>query len=148
MPGSRDQQTRRAAPGRTAPRPQNGKPQQLSNYAGAGAQSSAIHAELVGSNECRFEGLHARAHSPVTVLCRMLVKAGYDPALPFEAFRGAVLCLCVKSLEAGAALIVHENKDGLYLSRWRPFLGMAPPSHNVSSPINKTTEEDNSLNRD
>jgi hypothetical protein len=46
------------------------------------------------------------SRSPVLGMCRKLVAAGYDPATPLHAYRGATLCLTVRSIGAAAKLEV------------------------------------------
>ena len=45
-------------------------------------------------------------------LCRELIEAGYDPAMPLEAWRGEMLCLRVRSIREGARLRVASNGVG------------------------------------
>lgn len=57
-----------------------------------------IRAELTGSSTASACGLTARSRSPVLALCRQLVEADHDAEMPFEAYRGDVLCLKVHSI--------------------------------------------------
>jgi hypothetical protein len=77
-----------------------------------GALTRLIRAELIGSNECRALGVAAKSDSPVVALCRQLIKAGYDPAIPLEAYRGDTPVLRVKSIGQGAALRVTPDTTG------------------------------------
>jgi hypothetical protein len=53
-------------------------------------------------------------------LCRALVTAGHDPNRPLHAYRGGVLCLCVRSIGEGARLTVEDDRHGRpRLRRWR-----------------------------
>ena len=62
----------------------------------------AIRADLTGDDICSALGVTARASSPILAICRELVAAGINPALPLHAYRGGVLCLFVRSIgEAG-----------------------------------------------
>jgi hypothetical protein len=67
------------------------------------AQAS-IRATLSVSNSCEANDLTARGYAPVLDLCRQLLAAGYDPASPLEAWRGEILCLCIRSIGEGAWL--------------------------------------------
>jgi hypothetical protein len=58
----------------------------------------AIRADLIGSDTAVALGLIINSSSPVLALCRALVEAGHDPAIPLEAYRGNVLCLRVRSI--------------------------------------------------
>jgi len=58
----------------------------------------ATRAELRGDDICDACGITVRSSTPVLALCRKLVKAGYDPATPLEAYRGDTLCLRVPML--------------------------------------------------
>jgi hypothetical protein len=61
-------------------------------------------------------------------LCRKLIAAGFDPSRPLCAYRGAVLCLRVRSIGEGAQLIVDERR--MALARWK-----APPYAEVPARI-------------
>ena len=50
--------------------------------------------------------------SPVLAMCRALVAAGYDPTTPLHAYRGATLCLAVRSIGEGARLAVKAAGHG------------------------------------
>jgi hypothetical protein len=63
-----------------------------------------IHAELIAGNTCAALGITISSSSPVLALCRKLVKDGYDPATPLEAYRGETLCLRVRSIGEGHRL--------------------------------------------
>jgi hypothetical protein len=72
-----------------------------------------IRAELIGSNTCSALGVVAHGHGPMLRLCRLLVDAWHDPAVPLEAWRGSVLCLRVRSIGEAAKLTVREStRDG------------------------------------
>jgi hypothetical protein len=71
----------------------------------------AIRAELTG-NQCSALGVTARAAAPVLALCRKLVAAGHDPALPLEAYRGDVLSLRVRSIGEAAGLEINGDGTG------------------------------------
>jgi hypothetical protein len=71
-----------------------------------------IRASLIGSNRCDADGFTARGSAPVFNLCRVLLKAGYDPGRPLDAYRGEVLCLAVSSIGEGARLTVKTAGNG------------------------------------
>jgi hypothetical protein len=54
----------------------------------------------------------AHAAAPVLALCRKLVAAEHDPALPLEAYRGDVLCLRVRSIGKAAGLEINGEGTG------------------------------------
>jgi hypothetical protein len=88
-----------------------------------------IRSDLIGSNQASAAGLVATGHAPVTKLCRRLIEAGHDPALPLEVYRGTTLCLRVRSIGEGARLTVEDNENGRPRFVWhRPrTCGAAPP---------------------
>ena len=63
---------------------------------------AGIRADLIGSDGCEAVGITVRATAPVLALCRRLIVAGYDPALPLELWRGQVFCLQVRSIGEAA----------------------------------------------
>ena len=71
-----------------------------------------IRAELSGTDETSACGLTVRSSSPVIALCRQFVAVGYDPATPLEAYRGATLCLHVRSIGEAAELEVAAHGAG------------------------------------
>src|SRR5215469_7156293 len=84
------------------------------------AEARAIFAELIGSNTCTAAGVTVVDRAPVLALCRALVTAGQNPNRPLHAYRGDVLCLCVRSIGEGARLTVEDDRHGRpRLRRWR-----------------------------
>jgi hypothetical protein len=80
----------------------------------------AIRAELIGSDCCSALGITAQSTAPVLGLCRLLVEAGHDPTVPLEGWRGATLCLRVRSISEGAQLTIEDDRRGRpRLRRWR-----------------------------
>ena len=73
---------------------------------------TVIRAELFGSDACAALGVAVCATAPVLALCRRLVAAGYDPALPLEAWRGPALCLRVRSIGEASQLRVATHGLG------------------------------------
>jgi hypothetical protein len=58
---------------------------------------------------------------PVLSLARVLVKAGFDPARPYETRRGEMPCLRFKSLGAAAGLMVDEpDRGGMRFRKYLP----------------------------
>ena len=81
---------------------------------------TAIRAELIGSDCCSALGMTGRSSAPVLALCRALVTAGQNPNRPLHAYRGDVLCLCVRSIGEGARLTIEDDRYGRpRLRRWR-----------------------------
>jgi hypothetical protein len=72
----------------------------------------AIRADLIGSTQASAAGIVVTGHGPVFRLCRALVRAGHDPETPLEAYRGATLCLRVRSIGEAAQLAVKDDKNG------------------------------------
>jgi hypothetical protein len=77
-----------------------------------GFAQAPIRAELIGSDQCRAEGLGARGYGPVLKLCRNLVAAGFNPARQLEAWRGSTLSLRVRSIGEGAQLTIADDRHG------------------------------------
>jgi hypothetical protein len=68
---------------------------------------------VIISGQAEASGVTARGRAPVLALCRALIEAGHDPNTPLEAYRGATLCLKVRSIGEGARLTVKETtRDG------------------------------------
>jgi hypothetical protein len=92
---------------------------------------AAIIAMLVGSDEASDLDKTAWFGSPILVLCRLLLAAGYDPTTPLEAYRGNILCLRIASIGQAANLRVHPN--GTHFRRREnppiPKSGSARPEH-------------------
>jgi hypothetical protein len=71
-----------------------------------------IRAELTGSDTCSAFGIVVKSDTPILGLCRKLVDAGHDPATPLNAYRGATLCLRVRSIGEAAGLRIATNSIG------------------------------------
>jgi hypothetical protein len=111
------------SPRRLQPAHQDRK-QVSSKYAAASPPASPVRAELVGSNECRAEGLTARGHAPTLMLCRLLIEAGIAPELPLIAYRGDTICLTIGSI--GEAARLEVNSKGTGFIKYRPAVRTAP----------------------
>jgi hypothetical protein len=77
----------------------------------------AIRADLIRSDTCTTLGLTCNSGSPVLALCRALVEAGHNPAIPLDAYRGKTLCLRIRSICECAALEVNAKGTGFIRSR-------------------------------
>ncbi len=84
-----------------------------------------IRAELIGDNTCAALGIEVCGNAPVFDLCRSLIEAGHDPALPLEAWRGGTLCLRVRSIGEAAGLDLNSKGTGFV--RWRWAVRTGPP---------------------
>jgi hypothetical protein len=71
-----------------------------------------ILAELTGSDRCTALGITVNAYAPVLSLCRQLVAAGHDPAMPLDGYRGGVLALQVRSIGEAAGLDINSKGTG------------------------------------
>ena len=71
-----------------------------------------IRAELVGGGTCTSLGITAKSGSPVLALCRKLIEAGHNPAMPLEVYRGNMLCIRVRSIGEAARLRMDTDKTG------------------------------------
>ena len=79
-----------------------------------------IRAELTGCNVCTALGTVAIACAPVLALCRKLVAAGHDPAMPLEVWRANQLALRIRSIGEAAGLTVEDDRHGRpRFRRWR-----------------------------
>jgi hypothetical protein len=91
-------------------------------------KNRGLRGDLIGSNQATAAAVVATGHAPVTKLCRQLIEAGHDPALPLEVYRGTTLCLRVHSIGQGARLTVEDNNIGRpRFVRHRPRIGGAAP---------------------
>ena len=71
-----------------------------------------IRAKLIGSDTCSALGITSQSNTPVLEICRRLIAAGHDSATPLAAYRGAVLCLHVRSIDEAARLTVKAMGNG------------------------------------
>jgi hypothetical protein len=84
--------------------------------------ATTIRADLIGQSQATARGVTVSGrHAPVLALCRALVEAGHDPATPLAAYRGATLCLHVRSLGEGAKLTVAESGGKPRFVPFHPF---------------------------
>ena len=90
----------------------------------------AIRALLIGSNRCDGAGFTVCGRAPVTELCRVLLKAGYDPGRPLHVYREAELSLTVRTIGEGARLTVKTAGNG------RPVF--APAEGAAAPPVRKS----------
>ena len=79
-----------------------------------------IKADITSASTCVAEGITANGTAPVLALCRKLIAAGYDPALPLHAYRGDTLALKVCSIGEGAHLW-ETYGGGIRRNRSRDF---------------------------
>jgi hypothetical protein len=91
-----------------------------------------IRAEIWNSSTASALGVTAHGDVPVLSLCRALIRAGHDPALPLHAYRQkngfrpeTILCLTVRSI--GEAARLEVNSRGTAFVRHRPRRRAAPP---------------------
>ena len=75
--------------------------------------SNAIIAELSSDTYCSALNFTVRSPSPVLALCRELIESGtYGSSIPLDAYRGATLCLRVRSIGEAAGLEVNSEGTG------------------------------------
>jgi hypothetical protein len=102
-----------------------------------------VRADIVGQTQATACGVTVTGrNAPVLALCRALLEAGHDPATPLEAWRGATLCLRVRSIGEGAKLTVSEaTNDGK--PRFAPYRPFPVSEANVGgrSPLAQTAAE-------
>jgi hypothetical protein len=91
------------------------------------ARQAVICGELSGSDTCIAASITVVAYAPVLEMCRRLVAAGHDPAARLEAYRGAMLCLTVRSIGEAAGLEINGDGTGF---RRRRVPDAAPPVRN------------------
>ena len=80
-----------------------------------------VRAEIIKSAQCSAEGYTARGSAPILKLCRLLIKAGFDPGRPLHAYRQNILCITVRSIGAGARLTAKKRPFGPVFERWMQF---------------------------
>jgi len=78
-----------------------------------------IRAEVTGSDQASACGLTVCCSSPILTLCRQLIAAGHDPKTPLQAYRGATLCLHVRSIREAAGLEIAAHSAGFRKRRRR-----------------------------
>jgi hypothetical protein len=91
-----------------------------------------LFAELTGSDTCTAAGITAKGYAPAIVLCRQLLAAGLDPDSALEVYRGATLALHIRSIAAGAAMAVEDDRFGVPVFRRHRALG-----DGIASPVRK-----------
>jgi hypothetical protein len=94
-------------------------------------QAGGIVAKLSGSNTCTALGLTAQSGSPVLLLCRRLIDAGYDPTVAMQVFRGDTPALTVRSIGEAARLEINGDGTG-FRARRQP--DAAPPMRENALP--------------
>jgi hypothetical protein len=102
-------------------------------------QDRTIRAEIIGSNQCRAEGLAVSGPAPVLAMCRKLIGAGFDPARSLAAFRGNIVCLAIRSIGKAARLTVKERPYGPTFVTWEPFPTgpVSPPMRQKGWPVHR-----------
>src|SRR5262245_33757949 len=80
----------------------------------------AVRVQLSGCYRAEAFGIVARCAAPVCALARTLIRAGFDPKLPLEAYRGEVLALRCRLIEA-ARLTVDDTHGPPRFRIYRPL---------------------------
>jgi hypothetical protein len=80
-------------------------------------RTNTIEAKLTGDAICTAEGHTVKAGTPVIVLCRALVEAGYDPASRMEVWRGDTLALKVRRIGEAARLCIAGKGNGFAVDK-------------------------------
>jgi hypothetical protein len=102
-------------------------------------EADTIRADLIGQNQASACGVVVSGrNAPVLALCRALLDAGHDPATPLDAYRGATLCLRVRS--EGAKLTVAESGGKPRFVSFHPFQDRDGPVGG-RPPMRQTAEE-------
>lgn len=84
-----------------------------------------VRGDFIGSDRCHAEGHTVRGSSPVLMLCRKLVEAGFDPNRSLCVYRGDTLCLTARSIGETARLSINSKGTGFI--RCRRAVRAAPP---------------------
>jgi hypothetical protein len=71
-----------------------------------------IRATLSGDDIATAFDISAQSSGPVLALCRQLVAAGHDPAMPLHAYRGDTLALIIRSIGEAANLEINGKGTG------------------------------------
>jgi hypothetical protein len=95
-----------------------------------------LTALLIGDKTAIRAGIAVHGYEPVTSLCRALLEAGHDPRWSLDIYRGATLCLRVRSIGAGAALTVEDDEQGA--PRFRRYRALR---RGAASPVKKNETE-------
>jgi hypothetical protein len=69
-------------------------------------------AHLTGDDICACEDMTVRSSMPIIAMCRMLIQAGYHPALPMEVWREELLALRVTKIGLAARLRPRTDCPG------------------------------------
>lgn len=105
--------------------------------------TNTIVAQLSGANQAEARGLVGRGAAPILALCRALVAAGHDPESPLRAFRRGTLAITIRTIAAGAALAVAEDRFGCPRFRaWKALLGgvaAAPIARTANSELHRAS---------
>jgi hypothetical protein len=89
--------------------------------------SNVINAELSSDSYASALNFSVRSPSPVLALCRKLIESGtYGSSIPLDAYRGATLCLRVRSIGEGARLEIAGNGVGFRSPQGPAAMGIAP----------------------
>jgi hypothetical protein len=67
---------------------------------------------LIGADICTALSITAESSTPVLAMCRKLVAAGHGPESRLNAYRGATLCLRIRSIGEAAALELNARGAG------------------------------------
>ena len=90
--------------------------------------TNAIIAHLSSDTYCSALNFSVRSPSPVLALCRQLVESGiYGSSIPLDAYRGATLCLRVRSIGEAAELEI-DGRPAFYRPRAPRIAPLASPS--------------------
>jgi hypothetical protein len=71
-----------------------------------------LRGQLIRSNRATALNITVTGYSPMLELSRRLIGAGVDPATPFYAYRGDILCIAVRSIGEAARLRVATHGVG------------------------------------
>jgi hypothetical protein len=89
--------------------------------------SNCIRAELSSDTYATALDITVRSPSPVLALCRKLVESStYGSSIPLDAYRGATLCLRVRSIGEGARLAINSKGTGFYSLEDSPAVRTSP----------------------
>ena len=71
-----------------------------------------VRAELIGSDHCCALGIVATGNTPLLLLARRLIQAGFDPTTPLEVYRRQILALRIRSIGEAASLEIKGDGTG------------------------------------
>jgi hypothetical protein len=88
------------------------EPETSAHTASTNQKNQVSRAEVIGSDTCIACGIKVRSYTPVLVMCRRLLAAGYGGEQVLHVYRDGVLALTVASIAQGESLEINTKGTG------------------------------------